>query len=115
MPTGLTENLHLLTPEFALAGLVFLVFAVDLLLPDERKDLLPWIAVAGLTGLIALSVAVLWGKQETLYGGLLAIDNYSLFFKIFFLSLGVLIILTFPLEGGRDFFSSPRGRGLRWG
>ena len=91
---GLTDNLYLLTPEFALAGLAFLVFIVDLLLPEERKDLLGWLSVAGLLGVVALSLVMLPGKEATLYGGLLAVDGYSLFFKVFFLGLGVFIILS---------------------
>jgi len=90
----LTENLHLLSPEFALAGLAFVVFAADLLLPDNRKEVAAWISVAGLLGLIALSLTMLWGEDETLYGGLLAIDAYSLFFKVFFMGLGVFIIIA---------------------
>ena len=91
--TGLTENILLLTPEFALAGLALLVFAVDLLLPEDRKNLLPWLAILGLIGIIALSLGMLWGQTESLYGGLLAVDAYSLFFKVFFLGLGIFIIL----------------------
>ena len=34
---GLTANLHLLTPEFALAGLALAVFAADLVVPEGRK------------------------------------------------------------------------------
>ena len=90
----LTANLHLLTPEFALAGLAFAVFAADLLLPDNRKELAAWLSVAGLLGLIAVSLAMLWGEDEVLYGGLLAVDAYSLFFKVFFLGLGVFIIIA---------------------
>ena len=90
----LTENLHLLSPEFALAGLAFVVFAADLLLPDNRKEVAAWISVAGLLGLIGLSLTMLWGEDETLYGGLLAIDAYSLFFKVFFMGLGVFIIIA---------------------
>ena len=45
---GLTDNLHLLAPEFALAGLAFLVFTVDLFLPENKKDYLAWLSVAGL-------------------------------------------------------------------
>ena len=90
----LTANLGLLTPEFALAGLAFLVFAVDLVLPDDRKHLLAWLSIAGLVGLMALSAVMLWGEQESLYDGLLAIDDYSLFFKIFFMGIGVFIILS---------------------
>jgi NADH-quinone oxidoreductase subunit N len=94
MPPDLTANLHLLTPEFALAGLAFLVFAIDLVLPSQRKDLLAWISIAGLLALIVLSLRLLWGKEETLYDGLLAIDDYSLFFKVFFLTLGIFVILS---------------------
>ena len=90
----LTANLHLLSPEFALAGLAFAVFAVDLVLPDNRKELAAWLSVAGLLGLIAVSLTMLWAEDEVLYGGLLAIDAYSLFFKVFFLGLGVFIIIA---------------------
>ena len=92
--TGLTDNLDLLTPEFALAGLAFLVLAVDLFLPDDKKHWLAWLSVAGLLGLIALAAVMLWGEDESLYDGLLAIDDFSLFFKIFFMGMGVFIILT---------------------
>ena len=37
---------------------------------------------------------MLWGEDESLYDGLLAIDDYSLFFKIFFLGMGIFIILS---------------------
>jgi NADH-quinone oxidoreductase subunit N len=103
---GLTENLYLLTPEFALAGLAFLVFAVDLLLPEDRKDLLGWLAIAGLLGLIALSLIMLTGQQASLYGDLLAIDNFSLFFKVVFLGMGVFIILS-SIEFVKQHLSHP--------
>lgn len=92
--TGLTENIHLLTPEFALAGLALLVFIIDLFLPQSRKDLLGYVSVLGLMGLIVLSVLMLSGETESLYGGLLAIDAYSLFFKIVFFVMGIFIMLS---------------------
>ena len=91
---NLSENLHLLTPEFALAGLAFLVFVVDLFLPEDRKEYLAWLSVAGLLALIAVSLVMLWGEQETLYDGLLAVDDFALFFKVFFLGMGVFIVLS---------------------
>ncbi|PKB57489.1 MAG: hypothetical protein BZY73_03010 [SAR202 cluster bacterium Casp-Chloro-G3] len=90
----MTENIHLLTPEFALAGLALLVFIIDLFLPQSRKDLLGYVSVLGLMGLIVLSVLMLSGETESLYGGLLAIDAYSLFFKIVFFVMGIFIILS---------------------
>ncbi|MED5568934.1 MAG: NADH-quinone oxidoreductase subunit N [Chloroflexota bacterium] len=94
MIPGLTDNLQLLTPEFALAGLALLVFAVDLVIPESRKNLLGWLSIAGLAGLIVLSLWLLWGESESLYNGLLAVDAFSLFFKVFFLGLGIFIILS---------------------
>ena len=94
MIPGLTDNLQLLTPEFALAGLALLVFAVDLVIPDSRKNLRGWLSIAGLAGLIVLSLWLLWGESESLYNGLLAVAAFSLFFKVFFLGLGVFIILS---------------------
>ena len=91
---SLTENIHLLTPEFVLAGLALLVFVVDLFLPEDRKELLGWLSVLGLLGLIALSLGMLTGEKASLYDGLLAVDHFSLFFKVVFLAIGVFIILS---------------------
>ncbi|HAA96220.1 MAG TPA: NADH-quinone oxidoreductase subunit N [Dehalococcoidia bacterium] len=91
---SLTDNLELLTPEFALAGLAFLVFVVDLFLPEDRKTILPWLSIAGLIALIVVSLVMLWDEQETLYDGLLVVDDFALFFKVFFMGLGIFIILS---------------------
>ena len=92
--TALTENIYLLTPEFALAAVALGVFMVDLFVPQGRKNILPWLSIIGLLAVLLISLKILWGQQESLYGGLLAIDAYSLFFKVVFLALGILIILT---------------------
>ena len=92
--TSLSDNLVLLTPEFALAGLAFLVFAADLLLPEGRKVYLAWLSMAGLIALMLVSILMLWDEQESLYDGLLAVDDFSLFFKILFMGIGVFIVLS---------------------
>ncbi len=98
---GLTENIHLLAPEFALAGLSLAIFALDLFIPARHKTALPWLTVAGLLGVAALSVVMLWGRQESLYDGLLAVDAFSLFFKVFFLGIAVFIVLVSTEYTGR--------------
>ena len=92
--TSLTSNLHLLLPEFLLAALAFLVFAVDLILPPEKKNLLGWMSIAGLVGLVVLALLLLWDESQALYGGLVFVDSYALFFKVFFMTLGIFIILS---------------------
>ena len=91
---SLTEDIHLLLPEFLLAGLAFVVLAADLVLPASRKFLLGWLSVAGLVGLVALSLVLLWGEDQAMYGGLIQVDAYSLFFKCFFMVMGIFIILS---------------------
>ena len=103
---SLTADLHLLLPEFLLAGLAFLVFAIDLVLPVERKNILAWVSVAGLAGLLALSLALLWDEDKVLYGGLVKADSYALFFKSFFLVLGIFIILS-SVDYVRKYLSNP--------
>ena len=92
--TSLSENIHLLTPEFALAGLALLVFSVDLFLPEGKKGYLAFLSIAGLIAIIVLSLVMLWGEQESLYDGLLAVDAFALFFKVFFLGMAIFIILS---------------------
>ena len=92
--TTLITNLHLLLPEFLLATLAIVVFAVDLVLPASKKYLLAWLSVVGLVGLLALALILLWGENVALYGGLVKVDPYALFFKSFFLILGIFIILS---------------------
>ena len=102
----MTENLHLLLPEFLLASLALVVLGVDLFLPDRRKHLLAWFSVAGLAGLLALALTMLWGKDISLYGGLIKTDAYSLFFKAFFYVLGGVMILA-SVDFVKKHFRSP--------
>ena len=87
-------NYLLFLPEFALAAVAFGVLAVDLFLPRDRKGYLPALSLVGLVGVFALSLRYLWGKDTDLYDGLFLIDNFSLFFKAFFLVLGALVVLS---------------------
>ncbi|MBM3926620.1 MAG: NADH-quinone oxidoreductase subunit N [SAR202 cluster bacterium] len=89
----MTENLHLLLPEFLLAALAVAVLMVDAFLSERWKGLLPWLSVAGLGGLLALALWLLWGEDQSLYGGLVEADAYSLFFKVMFMALGVVVCL----------------------
>jgi len=90
----MTENLHLLLPEILLASLAIVVLCMDLVLPKRCKSFLAWISVIGLCGILALSLALLRGEEQLLYGGLVRADAYSLYFKVLFLVLGGVFILS---------------------
>ena len=92
MTTTLTTNLYLLTPEFALTALAFLVFTVDLFLPERSKEWLAGLSVISLVAVMAIALLMRPAGSVELYGGLIVVDDFGLFFKIFFLAIGIGII-----------------------
>ena len=101
METGLTTNLHLLAPEFALTALAFLVFTVDLFLPERSKEWLAGLSVVSLVAVMVVALLMRPAGSVELYGGLIVVDDFGLFFKIFFLGIGVGII-ALSWEYARD-------------
>ena len=65
MPIDYTANLHLLTPEFVLTALAFLVFTVDLFLPERHKE---WLAGLSVVSLVAVMVIALLMRPAGLGG-----------------------------------------------
>ena len=90
----MNNNFLLLIPEFVVTGLAFVVLTLDLFLPERRKWVLPFVAVAGLAVALVISLAYLWGVNDSLYDGVIRIDGYALFFKAFFIALGGVVILV---------------------
>ena len=88
------NNFTLLIPEFLVTGLAFLILTADLFMRSNRKHLLAYLAVLGLIGILAFSFVFLWNRDDSLYEGVILIDGYSLFFKGFFLVLGMVVILS---------------------
>ena len=77
-------NFWLLSPELSLCGIALAVVLLDLVI--ENKKILAGFSVAALAIPIAFIVA-LWGEQQSTFGGMLVVDEFSLFFK--FLILGI--------------------------
>ena len=90
----MNNNFLLLLPEFIVTGLAFVVLGMDLFLHERHKYLLPFVAVAGLVVALVVSLAYLWGVNDSLYGGVIRIDGYALFFKAFFITLGIVVVLA---------------------
>ncbi len=90
----MNNNFLLLIPEFIVTGLAFVVLTLDLFLPERRKWVLPFVAVAGLAVALVISLAYLWGVNDSLYDGVIRVDGYALFFKAFFIALGGVVILV---------------------
>ena len=91
MSGELNLDYSLLTPEFSLAGLAALILALDLFVPGFRKEWLPYVAAAGLFGTLGLSLGCV--NKESEFAGLLFIDNYTTFFRVFFLATAAVVAL----------------------
>ncbi|MCK4963843.1 MAG: NADH-quinone oxidoreductase subunit N [Dehalococcoidia bacterium] len=84
-------DLYLLSPEISLLVLALVVILLDLFI--KEKWILGWVSVIGLIvpAILALS---LWGRNETSFGGVLAVDYFSIFFCLLFLGVAALILLS---------------------
>ncbi len=91
MSNELNLDYTLLTPEFCLAGLAAIVLGIDLFAPQVLKEWLPYITAAGLFGILGLSLG--WVGKESDFAGIIAIDNYTTFFRVFFIATAAVVVL----------------------
>jgi NADH-quinone oxidoreductase subunit N len=93
---------HAILPELILSGTVLLVLVVDVFLPPGRK----WLAMPlGLFGVLATLGAVLslLGERRSTFDGMFVVDNFAILFKIFFLTVAIVVLLLslrYFREGG---------------
>src|SRR3972149_2127363 len=90
---NLNLDYSLLTPEFLLAALAATVLGLDLFAPARfRRDLIPYLSAAGLAGILGGSLA--WANKESDFAGLITIDNYTPFFRVFFIGITFFVTLA---------------------
>jgi len=89
MSGELNLDYSLLTPEFCLGGLAAIVLGIDLFAPRVRKEWLPYITALGLIGILALSFG--WLGKESDFAGVIFIDNYTMFFRVFFIATAAVV------------------------
>ncbi len=97
-----TIDYHAILPELILSGTVLLVLVVDVFLPAKRKS---WSMIVGLMGTIAALVGTLTllGDTRSTFGGSFVVDNFAILFKLFFLSVAILVLgisFRYFREGG---------------
>ena len=90
----MNNNFLLLTPEFMVTGLAFLVLTLDFFLRENRKHLLGYAAAVGLSIILAVTLIYQWNIEDSLYDGLVVVDAYSLLFKAVFLVMGMVVVLS---------------------
>ena len=88
------NNFSLLLPEIFVVILGFGILTIDFFIPKNKRWLLPYFAILALAAILIFTLVFLWGKTDELYGGILRIDGYSLFFKSTFLIFGGVLIAS---------------------
>jgi len=82
----------LFLPEYILAGLAVLVVVLDLYLPRLPKSWLSYAAALGLAATAAASLA--WVNKQSDFARIVAIDNYTTYFRVFFMAIGAVVCLA---------------------
>ena len=99
MGTITAEMFQAILPEVCLLLLAVIVLAVDLLVPDERKGVLPWLTALGLA--LTLVFSLLFGlpgsESTSVWGGMLRHDLIGFVFKMLFI-FGALIVVLFSMD-----------------
>ncbi|MBV9120140.1 MAG: NADH-quinone oxidoreductase subunit N [Chloroflexi bacterium] len=91
-----TASAYVIGPEIVVTVLAMLMLIFDAALKEKHKAELTWLALVGF--LIALGFALYqWGDPpQSAYGGMLALDNFSIFFNVLFLATAILVVLASP-------------------
>ncbi len=92
MNEGLNFDYSLLVPEFVLAGLAALILVLDLFVPRFPKRWLPLLTALGLAGVFAGSLG--WVNKESDFAGLIFIDDFTTFFRCFFVVVALFVVLA---------------------
>src|SRR5690242_20742550 len=89
------NELFPLLPELVLAALVLVVITADLFLGRNQKWLLTPLTVFGLL-LAGAACPIVWGTNDTVFGGFYRVDDLSVFLKGATMIIGVLAALFAP-------------------
>ncbi len=85
-------NLALFIPEIALVATATIVILLDLFIEQKR-----WLAQVSISGLViagGVTIAMWGGSYPAIFSNMLAVDNFALFFKVLFIGIAFLVILS---------------------
>ena len=85
-------NLELFIPELSLAAIAIIVILLDLVI--QRKGWLVVVSIIGIVVSAGFTLAMWGGSAQAIFNNMLAVDNFALFFKLLFLGIATLVILS---------------------
>src|SRR5215216_594480 len=80
-------------PELILAGTIVLVLVVDAFLAPSRKWMAMPLAFVGVVASLIATLTLL-GEDRSTFGGAFVVDEFALLFKVFFLSVALLVLMV---------------------
>jgi NADH-quinone oxidoreductase subunit N len=93
MPPGISaDDFYYILPELVLTGGALLLLIADVLLPRSKRAALAWVTLAVL-GATAVSLVPFADTHVEVAHGLLAVDQFALFFKVVFLIAAAMTVL----------------------
>ena len=87
------ESLRQFVPEALITLAILVLLLVDMATRGRRRGLNAAVAVAGLAAAGAAVLAQVGTPPAYLFEGMLTLDPFGLFFKIFFVAVGIVVIL----------------------
>ena len=84
-------DLHLISPELSLLILAIVVVGLDFVV--KNKGVLAIVGTLGLVIPLAFTIS-LWGTDEATFNGMLAVDNFALFFKVLFIGITAMVLTS---------------------
>ena len=93
MPPGVSlSDFYYILPELVLTGGALLVLIADVLLPKDKRAALAWVTLLAL-GATAVALLPFTHTHVEVAHGLLAVDQFALFFKVIFLGSAAITVL----------------------
>jgi NADH-quinone oxidoreductase subunit N len=88
------ESLRHFLPEIVLMSAIVLVLLVDLATGSRRRGLNAGVAIAGMLAAFAAALAQVGTPSTFLFERMLVLDPFGIFYKLFFLAVGAVIVLV---------------------
>jgi NADH-quinone oxidoreductase subunit N len=85
-------NFELIIPELTLLVTAVVVILLDLVL--KNKWWLAALSIAGIVVSAGFAIAMWGGDSESIFFGMMAVDNFAIFFKLLFLVIAALVVLA---------------------
>jgi NADH-quinone oxidoreductase subunit N len=87
------ESMRWFVPEIVLAITILVILLFDMATGSRRRGWNAAVAIAGLAVAFAAALAQVGSPQVFLFEGMLALDPFGIFYKLFFLAVGAVIVL----------------------